>query len=273
MVRHLSSELSSDSDNFPMKAASTSNLCSSADVANNLTGRFAPPEEISFVPPPTFDEPPPPPPLDSPPPLDPGTGEDAYSRRQKMSQKPPQQNLFNQQRITAPSLSTTTCVSSHPPPPPPENLPTEPTPSPIPSAPTTAASPPQANISRAPVRYNFPPPPPETTSLELALEGTDAHGGQTPDSTKTEDEGPRSLRPGQKGFAERLMSKHGWTRGTGLGASGSGITAPLRVQLDKQQKKPDAEGGGFVGPKGLGQFIGGKKQKVKILDKRANSGL
>ena len=56
------------------------------------------------------------------------------------------------------------------------------------------------------------------------------------------------------------MSKYGWTKGSGLGASGSGIVNPLRAQVVKQKKKPDAEGGGFVGPGGMGKIIGGKKK-------------
>lgn len=74
------------------------------------------------------------------------------------------------------------------------------------------------------------------------------------------DQSPRSLRPGQTGFAERLMSKYGWTKGSGLGAKESGIVNPLRVQVEKQKKKPDSEGGGFVGPGGKGKIIGGARK-------------
>lgn len=118
------------------------------------------------------------------------------------------------------------------------------TPESLPNAPPSV-------ISKAPVLYDHssaPPPRSEAQSEDVLPEdeGTDENG--------------RSLRPGQKGFAERLMSKYGWTKGTGLGASGSGIIDPLRVQLEKQKKKPDSEGGGYI-RSGGGKIIGGKKSR------------
>ncbi|OLL24319.1 DNA-damage-repair/toleration protein [Neolecta irregularis DAH-3] len=46
----------------------------------------------------------------------------------------------------------------------------------------------------------------------------------------------QSTRPGQKDFAKRLMSKYGWTPGTGLGASSNGIINPLAAKIDKGKK-------------------------------------
>ena len=56
------------------------------------------------------------------------------------------------------------------------------------------------------------------------------------------------------------MNKYGWNKGSGLGASGTGITQALRVQVEKQKKKSDSEGGGLVGPGRRGKIIGGKKK-------------
>ena len=119
---------------------------------------------------------------------------------------------------------------------------------------------PAPSISRAPVRYNLPLAPSEIPASEAELER--ALQQDTVEIEREDmDDAPRSRRPGQKGFAERLMSKYGWSKGSGLGANQSGIVNPLRVQVEKQKKKPDSEGGGFVGPGGMGKIIGGRKKE------------
>lgn len=116
-----------------------------------------------------------------------------------------------------------------------------------------------ATISRAPVRYTLPPPPEEIPASEAELE--EVFAKEQPAEDEGEEGGQRSLRPGQKGFAERLLAKYGWTKGSGLGATRSGIVKPLQVKVEKQKKRPDSEGGGFVTPAGRGKIVGGGKKK------------
>ncbi|KAK1633869.1 hypothetical protein BDP81DRAFT_62306 [Colletotrichum phormii] len=168
-----------------------------------------------------------PPPPTSPPPAEPraaaaATGDDAYARRQALS------------------------ASAAPPPSPPP-------------APTD-----EATISRAPVRYT-----PSITKEPPAADEADPSDPDSPPPTlglgatagpPAEEPAPRSSRPGQAGFAQRLMSKYGWTKGSGLGADESGIVNPLRVQVEKRKKKSDAEGGGWAEPGNRAKVIGGKRK-------------
>ncbi|OLN86440.1 DNA-damage-repair/toleration protein DRT111, chloroplastic [Colletotrichum chlorophyti] len=118
--------------------------------------------------------------------------------------------------------------------------------SPPPPPPPDAA----ATISRAPVRYSPDSPPP---TLGLGTSQRD----HTPEDPST---APRTNRPGQAGFAQRLMSKYGWTKGSGLGADESGIVNPLRVQVEKRKKKPDSEGGGWAEPANRAKVLGGRRK-------------
>lgn len=127
-----------------------------------------------------------------------------------------------------------------PAPPPSDNIPPPPPQDPIAHHPTDPST-----ISAAPVRYaqpSPPPPPPPAESPPLPEEPSE-----------------RSSRPGQAGFASRLMQKYGWTAGKGLGASSEGIVNPLRVQVEKRRKKADADGGGWAEPGGKGKIIGGRR--------------
>lgn len=107
-----------------------------------------------------------------------------------------------------------------------------------------------AVISSAPVRYSPQPDPEDHHRPTLG-------GSPSPPPADSE---ARSNRPGQKGFAQRLMSKYGWTKGSALGATESGIATPLRVQVEKRKKRSDAEGGGWAEPAARARILGGERK-------------
>ena len=245
MARRHSDYSDSDDDRPVPRMNSTHRPSFASSTTKYQLDQFAPPS-MGFAPPPSEPTavPAPLPAPGAPVPDDP-TGEDAYARRLRMSQ---QASNSSPQSQPPPPPSFAPGTSAAPPPPPP---PTE-----------------QHTISRAPVRYNFPAAPVEIPRSEAELEDALQAEQEDTSAPSVDDDAaagaPRSLRPGQKGFAERLMGKYGWTKGSGLGANNSGILNPLRVKLEKQKKRPDAEGGGVIGPSGgIGKIIGGQRKKVE----------
>ncbi|KAI8283033.1 DNA-damage-repair/toleration protein DRT111 [Colletotrichum sp. SAR 10_98] len=85
-------------------------------------------------------------------------------------------------------------------------------------------------------------------------------GRSVSDDSDEEDARPATS---QAGFAQRLMSKYGWTKGSGLGADEGGIVNPLRVQVEKRKKKSDAEGGGWAEPANRAKILGGRRKDAE----------
>lgn len=254
--RRRTSELSSDEDRAPRgRSNGRSTYMQVTNHTDNRPAAFAPPAAFNFAPPPpsdgpTSDAPPPPPPRSE---VDMHeTAEDAYARRMCMSQQtsqnsntilppPPPSSPGSSDQLRQPALA-------HP-------------------VPAAFAAIQNASVSRAAIRYSLPPAPADIpasqTELDELLEREsreDVDDVEMMHSSDNQTPAPRSNRPGQAKFAERMMAKMGWSKGEGLGAKGEGITTALKVKLEKRKQKSDAEGGGFLGPGGKGTIIGGKRK-------------
>lgn len=129
---------------------------------------------------------------------------------------------------------------------------------PQPPGPPPPEQPPSGSttISRAPVRYTQPEMS-KDNDYDERESPPPVLGGLTQDNHA----GARSTRPGQAGFAHRLMHKYGWTKGSGLGADETGIINPLQVRVEKRRKRADADGGGWAEPGGKGKIVGGQRKE------------
>ncbi|KAK7731304.1 hypothetical protein SLS57_001240 [Botryosphaeria dothidea] len=90
-----------------------------------------------------------------------------------------------------------------------------------------------------------PPPPPPKEFRDRAKERRKQYGSTAPPS---KDPAPRPKArspspPPQPSIGAKLLAKAGYTAGDGLGASGSGITAPIETQMYRQGVGLGAEGG------------------------------
>jgi splicing factor 45 len=181
------------------------------------------------------------------------SGEEAFQRRAQLSSNPVPP--------PPPSIEEDMAIPPPPPPPPPTEPPQVPTKMDARSILLSAAS-----ISKPAIRYELPEAPlelqktdEEVSAMFSAAEESSTNTGDVPMADANAPQQSSNL-PGQQGFAKRFMEKYGWSKGSGLGATGSGIITPLIMKAEKR-KNSDTEGGGFADRSGMGRIVGGKRAK------------
>lgn len=113
-------------------------------------------------------------------------------------------------------------------------------------------------ISGAPTyNYGFPGIAPHMDARIATQQSPPEQAPSVQDTPAADNAEEPSKRPGQDGFAERLLKKMGWEKGQGLGASGDGITTAIVMKADKKKRAP-----GSSHTPAMGKIVGGHKKKT-----------
>ncbi|KAF3935778.1 hypothetical protein ABW20_dc0104380 [Dactylellina cionopaga] len=205
----------------------------------NTQPGFAPPPNLGFAPPSALAEPVKRTQIEPAPVFDAATGDEVWMMRAKLTQRGTDSASFIRDGDPIPLLSEPEPSRQNRSPRPLADVEDNPLTNVVHNPPGFTHSQ-NSIISCAPIIYSLSPAPPDIVPESQGAEG---EGGENEDISSTGGTAGRSSRPGQKGFAERLMSKYGWTKGTGLGANSSGMVHALQVKADKGK---DSKGVGKI---------------------------
>jgi splicing factor 45 len=109
----------------------------------------------------------------------------------------------------------------------------------------TYNQPPSLYASAPGMQPSLPRPPPSSTTISsepvhyasATISSEPVHYSTSTATIEPVVDQPRNSLPGQKGFAARYMSKHGWEKGQSLGATAqTGFVTPLMMKADKEKK-------------------------------------
>ena len=127
----------------------------------------------------------------------------------------------------------------------------------------------QIGYAAAPTHAPPPPPPPPPTVARTISRAPVLYAQDSPPSdpinpyAEPSPEPEASSRPGQAGFAKRLMERQGWTAGQGLGRDGTGITKA--IQMVSSGKKGQPGRGEIVGKNKKRTTAGAERSEVVVM--------